>query len=58
MTVCLTPLKQFARKNLWRCPLTASLLESEPDDMPAQEFVTKCKVWLSLLENERQLGRS
>ena len=46
-------IKRFAVRELTGCPLLRQLILEEPERLEAHEFVTKCKVWLQLLREER-----
>jgi hypothetical protein len=48
-------LKQFAKKELRQYALTYEFLLGEPDMIPVEEFVTKVRVWLQLLEKDIEM---
>jgi hypothetical protein len=50
VSVQLAPVKEFARRRLSAYPITRRIILQEPDEMPAPEFVAKCRLWLQLLE--------
>jgi len=50
------PLKGFARKHLEGYPIVRELILSDNDRLPVEEFVMKVKIWLRLLEAEKDLS--
>ena len=45
-------LKVFVRQRCSACPILRRLLLEEPDELPAQEFIVKCEMWLRVLAEE------
>lgn len=48
----IAPLKKFAINRLQGFSYTQSLILSEPDELPTEEFIIKTKVWLTALQLE------
>ena len=56
--IALNEFKSFVRRELGRYPIIRQLILEEPDNLHAQEFVVRCKVWLQVLEKEIEASES